>query len=101
MYLKPEFRKTSSADYWKARRATRPSLVKISGFWIEFETSSLAAERVYGIIRRMGLPGRGSMSPDAFRREIFFRVNREALEKLLKDKQAEIAALLGAAKPKA
>ena len=65
----------------------------MGAFWVEFETSSTAAERVYGIVRRMGLPGRGSMGKDTFRREIFFRVNREILEGLLKAKRAQLAAI--------
>ena len=99
MYIKPEFRHgmVTSAQYWKSRRLTRPKLSKIGAFWIEFETSSIAAEHVYGIVRRMGLPGRGAMSDDTFRREIFFRVNREALQTLLRAKMAAVAALM---KPK-
>ena len=59
---------TSSSDYWRARRNKWPTLSKVASFWIEFETSSLAAERVYmfAIIRRMGLSGRGSMGHDTF-----------------------------------
>ena len=72
-------RVTSSSDYWRTRRNNKwPTLSKVASFWIEFETSSLAAdpelERVYTFaiidIRRMGLSGRGSMGHDTFRREI-------------------------------
>ena len=90
MFLRSEDRVTSSSDYWRARRNKWPTLSKVASFWIEFETSSIAAERVFAIIRRMGLSGRGSMGHDTFRHEIFFRVNRDALLQLVEAKRKSL-----------
>ena len=89
MTLKIEHR-PASVDYWKVRRVRWSNLIKVSGFWIEFETSSIDAERVIAIVRKMGLPGRGSMSNETFQREIFLRVNRFAVEALLDEKRKAI-----------
>lgn len=90
MFLRSEDRVTSSSDYWRARRNKWPTLSKVASFWIEFKTSSLAAERVFAIIRRMGLSGWGSMGHDTFRREIFFRVNRDVLLQLVEAKRKSL-----------
>lgn len=94
MFLRPVDRVTSSSDYWRARRNKWPTLSKVASFWIEFETSSLAAERVFAIIRRMGLSGRGAMGHDTFRHEIFFRVNRDALLQLVEAKRKALASFM-------
>ena len=84
MILKPEFRPAGGTGaYWRGKKTLWSSLHPTGSFWIEFELGGIAAERVYAIVRKMGLPGRGSMDHDTFRREIFFRVNREALLSLL------------------
>lgn len=92
MTLKAEYR-VKVGDYWKARERKWRALHPVATFWSEFETSAIEAERVIAIVRRMNLPGRGSMGPDTFRREIFLRVNRFVLEQLLEEKLAAIAKL--------
>jgi len=89
MYLIPEAR-PNSFDYWRVRQTRWAKLYKQASFWIEFESSSIEAERVIAIVRKMNLPGRGSMSNDTFRREIFLRVNRFIVEALLEQKRKEV-----------
>lgn len=73
----------SSVRYWNGKKSRWQQLAKTALFWLEFNTSSIAAERVFAVIRKMDLPGRAAMASDTFRREIFFRINRRVLEGLL------------------
>lgn len=75
--------------YWSTKRQKWPELASIALWWIEVPTSSVAAERVFGVLRAMGTPQRQSMSRETISRELAFRINRAVLIELL-DKQLAI-----------
>ena len=51
--------------------------------WQATEREGVAAERVIAIVRKIGLPGRGSTGDGTFQSEIFMRGNRFGLEAIL------------------
>ena len=68
-------RELKSYAYWNGKRAVWPELSRLALFWTTFPTSSIAAERTFGVLRHVQSPLRGSQLPATVRREVMFRVN--------------------------
>lgn len=68
------------AQFWADKAAVWPTLSKIAGWWVEVPTSSVAVERMFGIMRAIAQPLRASMGEEAFEAEWLFRVNRDIVE---------------------
>lgn len=67
MALEPSERTASSIgtyEYWNEIRAQGrcPELVDVALFWVTFETSSIAAERAFAILRQIEIPSRAAMA---------------------------------------
>ena len=68
-------RELKSYAYWNGKRTVWPELSRLALFWTTFPTSSIAAERTFGVLRHVQSPLRGSQLPATVRREVMFRVN--------------------------
>ena len=63
-------------DYWRSKEKLWPSFSLLAQFHIEFPTSSISAERVFGVLRHVESPLRTSMKTSTVRIEMAFRCNR-------------------------
>ena len=72
---------------------TDPEVAKIGRWYSEMPTSSVAAERAFGlrVMRAMESKVRCAMSEDRFRQELTFRVNDWLLEKIMKASHSKLA----------
>jgi hypothetical protein len=73
----------SAFDYWSSKLSTWPTLAKLGLYWTEMVTSSVAAERSFGILRAIGAPTRAGASRETVTNEWKLRVNRAFLETIL------------------
>ena len=74
--------KMDNHKYWKSKKIW-PKLQAVALFWKEVPTSSVSAERVFGVGRIIDVPQRRSMSWDTFRHELSFRIHEPDLDGLL------------------
>lgn len=70
-------------DYWTNKLSLWRDLATVALYWLECPTSSVAAERVFAIMRAAFTTRREGMSHVHLARELLFRVNRPLLEELL------------------
>lgn len=73
----------AAAEFWHKKEAVWPTLSKIASWWCEMPTSSVAVERMFGIMRSFATPTRASMKEPTFQAEWLFRVNRRLVERRL------------------
>lgn len=62
--------------FWQRHAATFPSLYKLGLWYAAVQTSSVAAERCFGIMRNVEAPNKRSMRSPAWRAELYFRYNK-------------------------
>ncbi len=70
-------------DFWSSKRSLWTKLAPIALWWLEFPTSSIAAERAISVMRAVDVPVRGAMTWEHFSREVFFRVNQPLVSRML------------------
>ena len=78
----------SAGEFWRSLSTTLPDLAPLALWWVEFPTSSVAAERAFGMMRAIDMPNRSRMKDETFLAEFMFRVNGELVAQLLAEKQA-------------
>jgi hypothetical protein len=61
-------------DYWNNHRKMWSELCDVTLWWENWPTSSIAAERIFGIGRVVDAPQRGAQSWEIFSNEIKLRV---------------------------
>lgn len=71
------------SEFWQAKAPAFPRLAKLGCWYAEMPMSSVAAERMFGIMRQMDVPQRSSMKEPAFEAEWMARVNGWLTKKLL------------------
>jgi hypothetical protein len=85
------------AAFWASKRKVWPRLAVIARYWQEFPTSSIAVERVFGMMRTMETALMNRRSNETFTDELIFRCNGWVLDNLMTQKQASIQAVYGSA----
>jgi hypothetical protein len=70
-------RKHGNYNYWRSKATCWPELMKVALWWNAYYTSSIAAERVFGVARLVDGTQRGNMHWDTFARELKMRVNKQ------------------------
>ncbi len=75
----------SNFTFWTSTtsQALWPNLAKCALYWLEFPTSSIAAERAIAVGRVVDEARRRCMSSKTFKRELFLRCNQEIVKELL------------------
>jgi hypothetical protein len=87
----PEWNKRiSNYHFWNANKSRWSRLVVHAKWWINFKTSSVAAERTFALVRIMDSPQRGRLSWTTFSEQLQLKVNKEILAELLLDHVNEI-----------
>ena len=76
--------------YWKSKLIIWPNLSRVALWWNAHYTSSIAAERAFGLARLIDSTQRGSMGWDTFARELKFRVNSMILDEQFRNHMQEI-----------
>lgn len=85
--------------FWKGKAGAWPELAKVALWWLETPTSSIAAERVFAVMRNVYVPIRQSMHNETLARELMFRVNKTLLEAKTIEKLDELEALVKGGRP--
>ena len=76
--------KMRNYEYWKSKTLWN-KLRPVALYWIEVPTSSISVERTFGLGRIIDVPQRRSMTWEAFRHELSFRLHHEELDKMLEE----------------
>jgi hypothetical protein len=89
------FKSMDSYEYWNQYRSRLPALCDVTLWWDNWPTSSVAAERTFGIKRVVDAPQRGAQSWQIFANEIKLRVNQAILEGMLVEQIAVVNQMQG------
>ncbi len=81
-----EWAVTNNSKFWRSKVQVWPHLADVALTWCEIPLSSIAAERVFAQARVVDAPQRKSMSWTSFSREVFLRMNRGVLHRLMEAK---------------
>ena len=74
-----EEKSMSPSQFWKSKLDKYKILSKLGMWWAEVPTSSVAIERVFGVMRAMEDPQRCNLTVDNFKAELFFKINKAVL----------------------
>ena len=74
----------TAGAFWKSKSKIWPELSQVGMWWAEYPTSSIAAERGFGMMRVMESAQRMSMKEPNFKAELSFRINKPLLERILR-----------------
>lgn len=73
----------TAGTFWKSREAVWWELSQVGQWWAEYPTSSICAERGFGMMRVMESAQRMSMKEPNFKAELAFRINKPIVERML------------------
>jgi hypothetical protein len=79
-------KRLSMSEFWKCKRLNWPLLSKLGMWYAERLTSSIAAERTFGIMRGIESHNRMSMVEETFQAELSFKVNGWVMRNMLGEK---------------
>lgn len=85
-----ESRALKPAKFWRDNSLKYPLIYKLSLLYASVPTSSVAADRSFGIMRAVEMPNKLRQKDAAWRAEIFLRYNQWLVER----KWREVAALV-------
>ena len=74
-----------SRSYLLSKRKKWPEFVHVASYWVSIATSSIAAERVFGIMRAIMQDNRGAADPETWARELMLRCNETVLSAMLEE----------------
>ena len=68
--------------WWRSHATAFPRLVELACWYLSVPTSSVAAERTFGVMRAMEVPNRRAMKDPTWRSELYLRVNKWLVDEL-------------------
>ena len=72
-----------SRRFLLSKRKKWPEFVHVASYWVSIATSSIAAERIFGIMRAIMQDNRGTADPETWARELMLRCNVTVLLAML------------------
>lgn len=72
-----------SRRFLLSKRKKWPEFVHVASYWVSIATSSIAAERIFGIMRAIMQDNRGAADPETWARELMLRCNVTVLLAML------------------
>jgi hypothetical protein len=85
-----EWAAVNNSKFWRSKVQVWPHLADVALTWCEIPLSSIAAERVFAQARVVDAPQRRSMSWESFSREVFLRMNRKVIHRLMEAKHGAL-----------
>jgi hypothetical protein len=77
-----EDKSVGMSSFWLKRKGTYPALAQLGMRFAVKQPSSIAAERVFGMMRTMETSTRHSMKEKSFKAELFFRANSWVVDRV-------------------
>jgi hAT family C-terminal dimerisation region len=89
--MDPELRASlKPSEYWRSVASDYPRLYRLGLWWSAVQTSSVAAERSFGVMRHIEADNRKSMGDDTWHAETFMRCNKWIADEVWKEAVASV-----------